>query len=339
MQHAVVARLFRRALADPSAIRHSLSCVEWDISGSCQAPVTREFFARPSVPPTDLVRWRPVRYNAAGTEWRAPTKRAQKRRITVDGKGKVPLTVILHAKCRKCEDCLRKRAAHWRLRAISETSLSSRTWFGTLTLRPEEQHRMLSLARVIERQRGATDFDTLPASEQFALVVKRCGIEITKYLKRVREASGARFRYLLVAERHATGLPHFHMLLHEWGSPVREAVLSRQWQMGFSKWRLAPPDNPRAVVYLCKYLSKSAEARVRASARYGQGPRPMGIADADGGQRDTSAPSTRSDWEKFVNEVKEWFDGSHDASRVSPGESRLSTDAHRSEAGAVRPGE
>lgn len=283
--HDVVARLFARALADPHHVRHSLTSVEWDVSGACQSPVTREFHGVPSVAPGDLVRWRPLAYNAAGTEWRKPTRRAQRRRVTIDGKGAVPLTVVLHAKCRKCEDCLRKRAAHWRLRALAETSLSSRTWFGTLTFRPERHQHALDVVRRRAKLRASGDYDKLGETARFSALVAEEGKAVTLFLKRVRKASGARLRYLLVAEAHQSGLPHFHMLVHEWGLPVREALLSREWSEGFSKWRLAPAENPREAGYLCKYLSKDARARVRASLRYGRGPaplRPKVIAEPEG---------------------------------------------------------
>jgi len=279
LHHDQVARLFARAL-EGGARRLSMCTIEWDIAGDCQAPVVREIHSRPSVAPTDLVRWRPIRTNKAGTEWLGGTRRAQRRFIVVNGKGKVPLTVILHAKCRKCEACLRKRAAHWRLRAYAELGYATRTWFGTLTLSPGEQFRMLALARADARRTGLGDFDALPPERQWQLRVATVGVEITKYLKRVREASGSRFRYLIVSERHKSGDPHFHMLLHEVAEPVREAVLSKQWRLGFCQWRLAHREDQRAATYLTKYISKSAETRVRASARYGRGPyskRPIDI--------------------------------------------------------------
>ena len=287
-----MARLFAKAIRS-GAQRTALGRCEWDVSGDCQSPVTREVHARPSAPHRDgpygqgasALVYIPqlVGVDAWGVKWWGKPKLAGRKQILVDGLTAIPLTVCITAKCRRCDRCLRKRAAHWRLRAVSETAMASRTWFGTLTLSPDEQHRSLERCRLRERRVGAVDYDTLPAAEQFALRVRDVGKEITKFLKRVREQSQARFRYLLVAEKHATGLPHFHMLLHEWGAPVRERVLSQQWTLGFSQWRLASADNPKAAAYLCKYLSKAAEARVRASARYGQGPnrRPMVLGAVD----------------------------------------------------------
>jgi len=267
--HEQVAAIAAKALSR-GARRLSLSHFEWDAAGDCQSPVTVERFARPSVAPTDLVRWRPIKWTPGGCPYKGGTQRAQRKSITIDGKGKVPLWVTMDVPCRKCEKCLRRKAAHWRHRAIAETAIASRTWFGTLTLRPQEQS--LARERVRHRERNSVDIDLLPASERFGLQVQEIGRDITKYLKRIRANSGARFRYILVAEAHESGEPHFHMLLHEWGTRIGERELSGQWRLGFSKWRLVPPDNPKAAAYVCKYLSKSALARVRASARYGQGP-------------------------------------------------------------------
>jgi hypothetical protein len=114
------------------------------------------------------------------------------------------------------------------------------------------------------------DFERLPPAEQFSLRHTEISRELTKYLKRVRKESGAKFRFLLVAEAHKSGLPHYHLLLHEHDQfrPVRKSVLEAQWKAyGFSKWRLI--EDERAARYVCKYLSKDAIARVRASIRYG----------------------------------------------------------------------
>jgi len=100
------------------------------------------------------------------------------------------------------------------------------------------------------------------------------------------------------------GRPHFHMLLHQQlggalvlGDPLAalaagqdgewerryeknrfgewkpfvfardEAFVRTQWELGFTKVKLCFDAN--SAVYLCKYLSKSLEVRVRASQRYG----------------------------------------------------------------------
>src|SRR5205814_1472707 len=81
--------------------------------------------------------------------------------------------------------------------------------------------------------------------------------------------SAARFRYLLIAEAHKSGVPHFHMLLHEpdVANTVRHATLRDQWRYGFTNFKLV--SDPRAAGYIAKYLAKDALARVRASKDYG----------------------------------------------------------------------
>lgn len=94
-------------------------------------------------------------------------------------------------------------------------------------------------------------------------------MEITKYLKRVRKKSGAPLRYILVAEAHKSGLPHYHMLIHECdpSRQVRHKDLTAAWSWGFTRFKLVETSN--TAWYVCKYLSKAQLARVRASVRYG----------------------------------------------------------------------
>lgn len=235
-----------RALAS-GARRKSVTTVEWSIAGDCYAPYLTVI------------------------EGRAELPHRQRTMVLGMGTGRpVSQWLELWTRCRKCERCLRARARRWFGAAVAETKASSRTWFGTLTLSPEEHFRALSVARHKIAQQGI-DFDTLEGEDQFLLRHSAIGPELTKYIKRVRKESGARLRYLLVAERHVSGLPHYHMLVHE--APLHGIVshrtLSTQWHMGFERWRLVPPESPKKAGYLCKYLSKSMSARVRASQRYG----------------------------------------------------------------------
>lgn len=155
----------------------------------------------------------------------------------------------------------------WEQRAKAEVQAAQRTWFGTLTLRPEAHATMGSRARVRLSRQGI-DFDALPFGEQFLERHREINVEITKYLKRVRKQSPLGFRYLLVVEHHKSGLPHYHMLVHELvDGAVKYAVLADQWQLGFEKWKVVA--DMRQATYLCKYLSKATIARVRASVAYG----------------------------------------------------------------------
>lgn len=187
----------------------------------------------------------------------------------------------IEARCRKCPECLAARAAHWRMRAETEWLAANRTWFGTLTLSPEQHFRVASEARLRMSQNG-DDFDCLDQEGQFLERHRIISKMLTDYVKRVRKESKASLRFLCVAEAHKTGLPHYHMLVHEVSSTaaVRHHTLRDQWRAGFSNWKLVA--DKRAASYVCKYLAKSSLARVRASIDYGNptnvlqhsGPRP-----------------------------------------------------------------
>lgn len=239
------------AIAVASGARNlSLTSWSWDISGRCESAVTVPFTGRIN----------PVR----------------------NGKG-VPVELLVDARCRKCGACLRYRTMFWKQRAAYELRKSARTWFGTLTLKPELQDLFLMRAMRDCAHKGE-DYRLLSEAAQFRARVTAVGPELGKYLKRVRKESGAKLRYLMVAESHKSGAPHFHVLMHEVyaDTPVRKHTLDTQWRhLGFTQWRLVDTDNTRAAHYVCKYLAKSALARVRASARYGLEENVLNIAKRD----------------------------------------------------------
>lgn len=181
-------------------------------------------------------------------------------------------TAYVSVRCRKCIECLRKRAKLWTARAIDEIAAAQRTWFGTLTLTPQAQFIYRVKADKAASHAGSA-WQSLTPVEQFGDIVKQIGPELQRWLKRVRKNSGASLRYLLVSEAHKSGSPHFHILLHEHEGRATKAVLEESWKLGFSHWRLCDRDK-KAAVYACKYLAKSAITRVRPSKRYGtDGPR------------------------------------------------------------------
>lgn len=178
----------------------------------------------------------------------------------------VPRHIDIAVRCRKCEPCQRARRYHWSQRSISEIEAAPRSWFGTLTLRPAEQFRLVATARA-RLIRAGTDYDHLSPDEQFIEDCQELKRQLQLYLKRLRK-SGIAFRYLWVIERHKSGAPHVHILLHE-RSPARHRVLSSQWQLGFSKFNLvAEGENAKAARYVAKYLSKGL-MRPFASFKYG----------------------------------------------------------------------
>lgn len=224
------------------------------------------------------------------------------------GKKVRPLIVRLRTRCRKCETCKMHRTRFWTGRAASEYGIARVTYFVTLTIAPEQHARGDAETRVRLSSKGV-DFDGLPESEKFEERCRTFGEYITRYIDRVRKGDSEhirpRLRYLVVAEAHDSastasemkGRPHFHMLIHEqhdscalanpdemeirkyksrgeWKPGVflgDTAWLRAGWTLGFTKVQLAT--DVGSAVYLCKYLTKSARVRIRASQDYGTGPR------------------------------------------------------------------
>jgi len=182
--------------------------------------------------------------------------------------------VEMQVRCRRCPACLRHKASEWRTRSQIEVLAWPRSYLGTLTLSPEEQYRALAEASS-RLAASAVDFDRLSDREQFAERCQTIGVWLQRYLKRCRWEMGIRARYLLVAERHKSGLPHFHLLFHEVDPYTHDqwdtyCVLKSQWPHGHSDFQGISPGDLGACRYVTKYITKSAETRVRASARYGR---------------------------------------------------------------------
>jgi len=180
-------------------------------------------------------------------------------------------TAWVRVACRKCEECLKHKRRLWTARAMAETRNALRTWFGTLTVSPGRRFQAMLLAERKALQRRCERLDDLTSIERTKAIAAELAPEVTKWLKRVRFVSKAHLRYLLVVEAHADGFPHFHLLLHETSlAQVSKRTLEGQWTYGFSSWRLVPAGEMRQVTYVCKYLTKSAQTRIRASRKYGQ---------------------------------------------------------------------
>lgn len=272
--------LAKRALAEGGTIEHS-QIVRWDVAGTCDLPLAVDVTGR-------KLRGDPARGSNGST------------------------LVNLMVPCRKCTNCLQYRSYLWRTRAENEIIYAPRTWFGTLTLRPSEQYRAM-----LEGQRAKRGSPS--SAGEFASRCHAASKWVTRYLKRVRAQNETRFRYLLVAESHKSGLPHFHMLLHEQhGKPqVRHRSLSEQWVHGFSNWKLIDGADRAPAAYVAKYLSKSARARVRASQRYGA---PASIAVLNDSRRREKLTPTETTSPSGLNEKRP--DARQLSSVLSPGLSK-----------------
>lgn len=167
-------------------------------------------------------------------------------------------------RCRKCPPCLKHKRAVWSARAAHEIVMHQRSWMVTLTCSPASHFQLVNRARSIATK-GGFNPDTWSSSDEFAERAKQMGIEVTKWLKRMR-SRGASFNYLLVVEAHKSGLPHVHLLIHE----IRDCTyrtLTETWSLGFAHAKLV--EGAVAARYVTKYLVKSVLARVRASQHYG----------------------------------------------------------------------
>lgn len=233
--HDRLTDVIKRGLAHGAARSGPIS-FEWDVSGRCERPRPLELYARPN-------KFRRVH------DW-DPDKVSS-------------LRLVLTVACRQCRPCLLARGNLWRRRARVETQYAPRTWFATLTFRPDVQNA--AFYRVVA-SRGSPRDD----NEEFKFRCVGLGQEITKYLKRVRKNSGVGLRYLLVAERHKSGLPHYHALFHErdFLRPLLHRDLSDSYGLGHCKFKLVQKSE-EGVRYVTKYISKDASARVRASLSYG----------------------------------------------------------------------
>lgn len=224
----------RPLAANPKALPHW----EWSVSANCSKPVTVEFQTRPEL---------------------------RKETTQVITSGRDVFAITMETRCRQCENCLKARAAMWRYKAKAEWHNAKRSWLGTLTFSPERQFMALTRARQHLDAQGV-DFEKLTIEEQFLLRHRETGREVTLFLKRLRK-QGHKFRYVLVVEAHVSGLPHYHLVLHELGEPIRHKALKESWSSGFSDFKLI--ETPEGATYAVKYLTKSKMARVRASLGYG----------------------------------------------------------------------
>lgn len=172
----------------------------------------------------------------------------------------------LYVRCRRCSACLRQRGRVWIARASAETYAARRTWFGTLTLHPD---RATEARYAADRALQDAISDRGDTSNQFLEMVKYVQPEITRFLKRVRKNTDARIRYLLVTERHKSGVPHWHCLIHEYAGSAPKRALHTAWRYGFSQFKLVDIEGTRSARYVCKYIAKEAITRIRASRYYG----------------------------------------------------------------------
>lgn len=185
-------------------------------------------------------------------------------------------TLSLAVRCRKCDGCRKERRMMWTERAAREWRQSTRTWFVTLTMRPEEHYKLQCQVAADVAEEGG-ELDAMPRQERLARVLGAYKAIMDRYLMRLRTGLRTRgwhqvqFRYLWVPEPHKSGAIHFHMLLHEVSEdmPLVKARIEAAWGYGFISSKLVKTEE--AARYVTKYLGKHHyEGRLNVSTKYGK---------------------------------------------------------------------
>lgn len=217
---------------------------------------------------------RGLAHPVGGYTWLAPGKPYcdDPVQLVIGKRGKsagLPVGLYMWGPCRKCEKCLLFRQMKWRERAMVEllatAQRGNRSWWVTLTFSP------VHLAGILAEAVSATGGQSLQAVDRAAYG------HVQRYLKRLRKASKATFRYLAVYERgEETGRSHYHLLIHETGGrPVLKRQLEEQWRSHVHARLVHLDKGPGGLAsYVTKYATKSVEVRIRASQAYGREGRP-----------------------------------------------------------------
>lgn len=234
------ATLFKKAITAGAQRTGASSCI-WKVHGDCLEPFVKVHKGTP-------------RAKSGERYWVwTPERRST-------------LYVEMWLRCNHCRTCLMNRARLWSRRIRYETENAPRSWFGTLTLNPQQHVQCELLAQSNNRA-----YFQLTPRQQLKERLAVSGSEVTRYLKRVRKQATGKLRFVCVTELHKSGYPHYHLLIHEQvRGCVLHKMLANQWSWGFEKWRVLDPQTAPAW-YLCKYLTKENIDRVRASIRYGGG--------------------------------------------------------------------
>lgn len=245
--HRATGRMIIDALPK-GMVRLTQTKFAWDVSGRCESPRLLEMTGRPAADWIRRLRYIVVRRGTATS-----------------------LHVELSTPCRRCAPCLKARSRMWAARAMHEIRSANRTWFCTYTLRPEG-HYVMQCRAVAKADSRSIPVAELHGEDLLNRQSDEVAIEFTLMLKRLRKKLGSNsMRYLLVREKHKSGLPHWHAFIHECGeAKITHQALRSQWEWGFTKFKLVDEADPTAAFYVAKYLGKSNEARVRASLRYGR---------------------------------------------------------------------
>lgn len=256
-----LARLCARALRHGATIP-TLNVVRWDISGGCLDPHMVQLEGRAP--------------EAGGLDDWGKFKRYEPHQVAPPARSNEygymsPLWLDILTRCRKCDPCRKARRRFWAKRAQLEAADAHRTWFCTYTFRPSKRLVIRYQAEARFHKKVGGSWYGLTPDEQFPWLAVEAGKELTKYFKRLRKNTRAPLRYILIAENHKDGFPHFHALVHQMtGKIVTERRLRWDWwPCGFSKCELVA-NSEKAANYVTKYITKTVLTRIRASQFYGK---------------------------------------------------------------------
>jgi hypothetical protein len=242
------AEALRRRALNEGGKNTSMLSTEWNIAGSCDNPMPVELNGR--------------MYSefSRGNDGEWDFLKGQ--RVVA---GALPHALFLKVPCRKCASCRNFKAMIWRARMQDEIDCAPRTWFCTFTLNPESQYE-LKIETAARLRNGGTDYWSLPWEDRKKEFEKTVVRHMTLYIKRLRKK--AKLRYAYVLERHKSGIPHVHAIIHEMDARMlKYANVSSTWKLGFEKCKLID-ESDEAAQYIAKYIAKDG-TRMRASFRYG----------------------------------------------------------------------
>lgn len=244
-----LADLANRAMAHGATRIDGSNALEWEVNAYCENPFSRTLHARGYD--------RELRKH----KWAAS-----------------PGSLSLHLiglPCRKCSKCRYVHSTMWRDRIVDECHNHKRSWFVTLTMNPAEHQRSFMQEMRDRNSSGWLDTDFDQPGQEWSLRASGASKLLTKFLKRVRKPlvgeEAIQLRYVAVTERHKTGLPHLHLIMHEVSGKLTYRRICDRWTHGFSDASLVR-DNTKVGWYVAKYVTKDSLTRMRASQGYGKLP-------------------------------------------------------------------
>lgn len=182
------------------------------------------------------------------------------------------LEVHMLKRCGDCPTCLALRRHQWACRAAREQATCKGAWFVTVTFGGATRAKIYAAASLGDQSKSSAQ-----------RLFKAAGDHVSRYVKRLRKA-GLKVRYIAIAEPHANGFPHFHMIIFDQDGSIKsghalrtrgqqlvEAVIAPQLE---ALWKYGRVDTDRvrdvrAIWYVTKYLAKEKNTRVRASFCFG----------------------------------------------------------------------